>query len=491
MSIKIRLTISTIAVFLLMAIIIGFVFSSVMKSSLSSEAMYDAGQLCHETAYSLEKSIMSDSRIIKTLAVGGISRDSADALLPVLQNSVRISRFEYIALQWQDSWYSVTENGYEPIATPTGISQEPFSGIFLGYLYDSETEGLLIVEAFNAANGEKGKLVAKRSIEWLTVSINLESSKTNASVILSKNNGQIIYPEGIGLRVSTGDEDGTIVVNGISQSIYDGVKVELKNAPVSVSAYATPDTVQEILDKYLLSYFLFALCGLVFISCIVYISSFLLTRSIVELAHYTENVDILSESMPTRFTRRRDEVGVLSRSFALLMSKASGSLGKMKHMAYHDNLTGLKNRYSLEQDLDKLIRAKKPFAFALMDIDDFKIINDMMGHSEGDRLLVSIARIFDSLISLTLDAYRWGGDEFAFILTGNGKECYKKDIERVLAEVSAQFGHDNKWRVSVSAGLCIFPDSARDYPKLLMLADQALILSKRSGKARYRFYEDI
>jgi len=174
-----------------------------------------------------------------------------------------------------------------------------------------------------------------------------------------------------------------------------------------------------------------------------------------------------------------------------MMNKASGSLGKMRHMAYHDNLTSLKNRYSLEQDIDKMINAKVPFSFALMDIDDFKIINDMMGHAEGDRLLICIARIFESLESDTLKAYRWGGDEFAFILTGDGRQSYQEDIEKVLSEVAVRFDSNSKWRISVSAGLCLFPDSATNYSRLLVLADQALILAKRSGKARYRFYEDI
>ncbi len=493
MSIKTKLTISTIAVFLLMVIIIGFVFSSVMKSTLTSEAKYDAGQLCHETAYSLEKSLMSDMRIIRTLASGGITRGSAEELLPVLQNSVRISKYEYIALQWNGAWYMVTSDKYEDIPDPTGISQEIFSSLLLGYLFDGEKEGVLIVEQLSAGNDVAGKLVAKRSMDWLSSVVTQGNSKPNTSLILSKQNGQIIYPEGIGLTVSEGTNtpDGTIVVNGIDQSIYNGIKVDLKNAPVSVSAYVDPNVIENNLSRYVQSYILFAFCGLVFISCIVYASCFLLTRSIISLAKYTEQADVLGERMPARFTRRKDEAGVLARSFALLMNKVSGSLGKMKHMAYHDNLTGLKNRYSLEQDIEKMIRDKKPFAFALMDIDDFKIINDMMGHAEGDRLLICIARIFESLISETMDAYRWGGDEFAFILSGGSKDSYKKDIEKVLSEVSVRFDSNNKWRISVSAGLCLFPDSASDYQRMLVLADQALIFSKRSGKARYRFYEDI
>ncbi len=492
MSIKTKLTISTIAVFLLMAIIIGFVFSSVMKSTLTSEAKYDAGQLCYETAYSLEKSIMSDMRIIKTLASGGITRGSAEELLPVLQNSVRISKYEYIALQWNGNWYMVTNGQYESIPDPTGISQEIFSAVLFGYLFDGEKEGVLIVEPLVTGGDVAGKIVAKRSVEWLSSVVSLENTKSNTSVILSRQNGQIIYPEGLGLTVSTNaDTDGTIMVNGLGQSVYNGIIVGLKNAPLSVSAYVDPETVGISLNKYIQSYLLFAFCGLVFISCIVYASSFFLTRSIISLAKYTEQLDVLNERMPAKFTRRKDEAGVLARSFSLLMNKVSGSLGKMKHMAYHDNLTGLKNRYSLEQDIEKMIKAQKPFAFALMDIDDFKIINDMMGHAEGDRLLVCIARIFEGLISETMDAYRWGGDEFAFILSGGGKDSYKKDIEKVLSEVTSRFDSNNKWRISVSAGLCIFPDSAIDYSRMLVLADQALILSKRSGKARYRFYEDI
>ena len=494
MSIKLKLTISTIAVFLLMAIIIGVIFSSAMRSTLNSEALYDAGQQCHETVYALEKSLASDIRVVKTLASGSIVRDSAAEYLPVLESSVRLSKFEYIALQWNDEWYMVTADGYQVVNAPSGISHDLFSAVIFGYLFDGETQGLLVVEPLADDSGVSGKLVAKRSVEWLTAIVAQEDAKNDISVLLALNDGHIIYPDIIEGTVSPetpGEGSAIVVSNNAKTDTYDGMIVTLTNAPLVVSAYVDMAAVDKKMEQYVRNYLIFAACGLAFISIIVYAVSSVLTRAIIELSKYTEKVELTGARMPAKFTRRNDEAGILARSFALMMNKVSGSLGKMRHMAYHDNLTGLKNRYSLEQDIEKLTAAKGQFAFALMDIDDFKIINDMMGHAEGDRLLICIARIFESLESDTLKAYRWGGDEFAFILTGNGRQSYQEDIEKVLAEVAARFDSNNKWRISVSAGLCLFPDSATDYSRLLVLADQALILAKRSGKARYRFYEDI
>ncbi len=493
MSIKFKLTLSTIAVFLLMAIIIGFVFSSVMKSTLISEANYDAGQLCHETAYAIEKSVMSDVQIIKTLASGGIIQNGIDGMLSALQNSVRFSQYELIVMQWNDEWYRIFGDGYEIITGPTGISHDFFSEVIYGYLYDGEERGVLLIEPISSGGESVGTIIAKRPFKWLSGIITQEKEKSGASVILSVQGGEILIPNDIGHTVSVSADSPSYIVldDGAQQTVYSGMSVDLKNIPLTVTVYVDPAVIDKKMDQYVHYYLIFAVCGLLFISGIVYAVSCLLTRSVINLAKYTEQAEISGERMPSKFTRRNDEAGILARSFALLMNKASGSLGKMRHMAYHDNLTGLKNRYSLEQDIEKLISQKKPFAFALMDIDDFKIINDMMGHAEGDRLLICIARIFDSLESDTLEAYRWGGDEFAFILSGNGIKSYKADIEKVLSEVTARFDSNSKWRISVSAGLCIFPDSATDYARMLVLSDQALILAKRSGKARYRFYEDI
>ena len=495
MSIKLKLTISTIAVFLLMAIIIGVIFSSAMSSTLASEARYDAGQQSHKAAHALEKSLASDTQVIQTLASGSIVKGSADEYLSMLMSSARLSKFEYIALQWNDKWYMVTAEGYQAMNAPSGISNELRSLVFFGYLYEGETPGLLIAEPLASEGGAiSGKIVAKRSVEWLRKIVALEDLQDDIPVLLALQDGRIIYPADIDgtVTVKPQEEGATIVVNANAKpSTYDGMTVPVMGTPLIVSTYVDMAVIDKKMREYIQNFLVFTAFGLAFISVVVYGVSSVLTRSIIDLAKYTEQADLTGARMPVKFTRRNDEVGILARSFALMMNKVSGSLGKMRHMAYHDNLTGLKNRYSLEQDIEKLISAKKPFAFALMDIDDFKIINDMMGHAEGDRLLICISRIFESQESDTLKAYRWGGDEFAFILTGEGRQSYEQDIKKVLEEVSARFNSESKWRISMSAGLCLYPDSASDYAQLLALADQALILSKRSGKARYRFYEDI
>lgn len=493
MSIKLKLTLSTITVFLVLVIIIGSVLLSVIKTSLVSEARYDAGKVCNEAAYSIEKSVMSDIQIIKTLASSGITPDTVIEKMPILESSVRFSQFEYIALQLNDEWYKITGDSYESVPAPFGISHDIFSDVIFGYVFEGEEEGVLVIESIASAGSGNGKLIAKRSIDWLKSVMATDDVQADSSVVLSKTNGQTIYPESDDSTVSVFSgsiSDGNAPLTGNDNS-DNVVSIKLNNVPLYASTYVDYAAVSDKLNQYILYFVIFALCGLFFISGVVYLISFLLTQSIIDLAKFTEQYELTGNCIPYKFTRRSDEAGVLARSFALMTNKLSGTMGKMKHMAYHDSLTGLKNRYSMERDIDELLNAKKPFAFALLDIDDFKIINDMMGHAEGDRLLKCIARIFESLVSDTLDVYRWGGDEFAFLLKGHTIESYREDIERVLSEVSSRFDSSNKWRISVSAGICTYPKSAMDYSKLLVLADQALILAKRSGKARYRFYEDI
>lgn len=495
MSIKVKLTLSTISVLLLLVIIFGAVFTSVLKTSLMSEAMVDVGKTCYRAASSLEKSILNDIQIIRTIATERThSATSVFELLSDIQNSVRLSRYEYIVLQWNDDWYRVTENGYEPVPKPSGISDDISSAVLFGYLHDGEEEGVLIIEPVVSEGGMPGKLIAKRSVEWMASIIEQDNFDDKMAIILSQETGQIIYPEGFGLTVSAylnPDLSEMIMINGLEQREFKGMSLTLNSIALNVSSYIDMDQVNNRLNHYVLYFTLLALSVILLISVITYAICSLLTRPIGELANFTAHYELPADRVPHEFTKRMDEIGLLARSFALLMNKLNNSLSKMKHMAYHDSLTGLKNRYSLEKEIDEMIRAEKPFAFALLDIDDFKIINDMMGHAEGDRLLICIARIFEGLASETLEVYRWGGDEFAFVLTDGETESYRKEIQNVLSEVTKRFDSNNKWRISVSAGVCTYPSSASDYSRLLVLSDQALILAKRSGKARCRFYEDI
>jgi diguanylate cyclase (GGDEF)-like protein len=128
---------------------------------------------------------------------------------------------------------------------------------------------------------------------------------------------------------------------------------------------------------------------------------------------------------------------------------------KLSYVAAHDGLTGLLNRESIESVLHRLVWERKKdqveFSAIMIDLDDFKSINDIHGHSEGDRVLKEVSSIFMDEIKPPQKAGRWGGDEFVIFLPDTGEdkafslaERLKKEFQRLVKcggkSVSASFG---------------------------------------------------
>jgi diguanylate cyclase (GGDEF)-like protein len=212
-----------------------------------------------------------------------------------------------------------------------------------------------------------------------------------------------------------------------------------------------------------------------------------MTRSITELAECVAQMGTDFETIPDRFTQRRDEAGTLANSFALLLMRLKSALDEKDYLARHDSLTHLKNRYCLERNIVNLINNQRSFAFGLLDLDDFKVINDTMGHDEGDRLLKNLASVFNSFKPEELIAYRWGGDEFALVIFGDSSEQYEKILTDVMQRVKDRFSGDGP-HVTVSIGVSIYPESASTYKNLLITADKALAWAKMTGKVNFCFY---
>jgi len=166
----------------------------------------------------------------------------------------------------------------------------------------------------------------------------------------------------------------------------------------------------------------------------------------------------------------------------------------LQHQATHDPLTGLPNRNLLDDRLAQAVqlarRKSGKVALAFVDLDNFKVINDSLGHAAGDQLLIEISsRLRTALRGLDTVA-RYGGDEFVLIL---GEQVSPDDtrhlLERVLAAVQAPLelaGHG--LRINCSIGVSVFPDDAQDLDGLLRVADVAMYHAKESGKGQYCFY---
>lgn len=167
----------------------------------------------------------------------------------------------------------------------------------------------------------------------------------------------------------------------------------------------------------------------------------------------------------------------------------------IEYMALRDNLTGLANRLSFERKMEASIRQSieenSMFAVFMIDLDNFKPVNDTMGHAAGDELLIQVSDRLQSLVRDNDMVARLGGDEFAIILSNvTGTEHIDLIANRVLAEMKRTFeiGTSNV-QIGASIGVSLCPIDAASQEELLHEADLALYDVKKAGRNGFKRFE--
>jgi diguanylate cyclase (GGDEF)-like protein len=167
---------------------------------------------------------------------------------------------------------------------------------------------------------------------------------------------------------------------------------------------------------------------------------------------------------------------------------------KLKQQALTDELTGLPNRRHLSDHLSQSISAAKrdngKLALLYIDLDEFKLVNDSLGHTAGDVLLVQIAERLSSRIRKSDTLARIGGDEFTIILNRiKERDDAQSVAESLLEALTVPFHLEGQdITIGASIGICTFPDHANDEMDLLQQADSAMYVAKRSGKNHAVFF---
>jgi diguanylate cyclase (GGDEF)-like protein/PAS domain S-box-containing protein len=170
---------------------------------------------------------------------------------------------------------------------------------------------------------------------------------------------------------------------------------------------------------------------------------------------------------------------------------------KLEHQATHDPLTGLPNRNLLEDRLQQAVllaqRSGQRVSVAFVDLDNFKVVNDSLGHAAGDALLVETSRRLRDCLRGVDTVARYGGDEFVLILSGHASVNQAVNtLERVKQAVNQPLlidGHE--LRVDCSIGVSLYPDDGADLQTLLRHADVAMNHAKERGKGQFQFYTDV
>lgn len=196
----------------------------------------------------------------------------------------------------------------------------------------------------------------------------------------------------------------------------------------------------------------------------------------------------------------KDHDGAVTNYIAIFsdLSERKAIEEKLHFLAYHDPLTGLANRLLLRDRFDWAINSRIRnhthglVALLFLDLDQFKSINDSLGHVLGDQLLLSVAGRLQECVRSTDTICRQGGDEFVILLAdvddiGSISAVTQKILDRLTEPFDI---HGYMLNTSFSIGISVYPDDAKDFDTLLKMADTAMYSAKDSGRNTYRYYTE-
>ncbi len=193
----------------------------------------------------------------------------------------------------------------------------------------------------------------------------------------------------------------------------------------------------------------------------------------------------------------RDETGQV-RYYVAHFTDVSGEReveAQLHHMAHHDVLTGLLNRFSLKSRLDQALAAARreggQVALLFIDLDRFKVINDTLGHHIGDQLLIEIARRLQGSVRDSDVVARLGGDEFVIMLAGiehtSSVAMVAEKLVLAISEACTIDGHN--LYTTPSIGIALFPTDGPDGETLMKNADSAMYHAKTAGRNNFQFFD--
>ncbi len=168
---------------------------------------------------------------------------------------------------------------------------------------------------------------------------------------------------------------------------------------------------------------------------------------------------------------------------------------QLNFLANYDALTKIPNRNLMYEILNKAMvaarRTGKSIAILYLDLDDFKLVNDSLGHSYGDRLLVDVVKLLQKLLRKSDTICRVGGDEFIFIIEGVERKSDMDVLAQKILDILAKpFELERMhYTISGSIGISFYPDDTDDVDELIKFADMAMYKAKNSGKNKFHYYD--
>jgi diguanylate cyclase (GGDEF)-like protein len=288
----------------------------------------------------------------------------------------------------------------------------------------------------------------------------------------------------------------------VGESRLGGVRVGFDRMEGRVFQQGTMDALrQKIHDlgsRQLLSILLLSAALLALGGVVLALIQRTMVRPISELADSARAIEAGHFDTELPVTRRRDELGDLVRAFGRMSQSVARHDREIRRMAYTDALTGLANRLAFREMLDtrlmQLDGAGRQLALLFADADDFKRINDTLGHDAGDEVLLQFAHRISDAVALVggpdARVARFGGDEFVILVENEDVRAAANRLAERLVNVLSEplVVQGRQVFLTTSIGVTLFPDDADGATSLLKNGDIAMYQAKVAGKSCYRFY---
>jgi diguanylate cyclase len=316
--------------------------------------------------------------------------------------------------------------------------------------------------------------ISKRAGLALAAAAVLEGVVQAASSVLV-DNGRLSWLLGLSVIAST-------VLLGSARIQQLQVRAEMANTWSRPQRRFSALPYTAIVATYLLLVWVLAKDGLNVHVWIVVAGAILSTALVIvrQLAAFADNARLLDELDET-VDRLRE-----------LLAEREFLTAELRHQAFHDPLTGLANRALLDDRLQFALNSARPvatrWALMIVDLDDFKEVNDRFGHAAGDELLVGAGRRLRNCVREPDLVVRVGGDEFAVLVDnpkGEPHEIAKRIVEAIAQPFTLSCGTAS---VSASVGVVVFDGAGRTAEELQHDADTAMYQAKRAGKGEYRVH---
>ncbi len=276
--------------------------------------------------------------------------------------------------------------------------------------------------------------------------------------------------------------------------LFSGVRIPLQKGSLLVTAYINKDELQAALvqsRKVLI-------ISIVVIAAVTLIISFIVLNKMLSLPlrRLLNGIEIISKGDYSHKidVTSNDEFGHISLEFNNMAEKIAARERELDKLAHLDALTQMPNRVMFQKHSDAAInRAKRlnsKLAIFFLDLDEFKIINDTLGHDFGDQLLVEVSKNLSKIMRNSDFLARIGGDEFNILVEDLDSAVAAEEIaQKIIAQMKKPLLVNGKqMHITSSVGIAIYPDDGDKSITLLKNADLAMYQAKADGRNKYHFF---